>query len=93
MNVSSAVSADNEISSQHNCGESVASIMGKDSLINSLVQSGEWETLFKDEQWLSALKEAQKLNMFNGDLWRKNLLTIAHYFPEETKEYLMPELL
>ncbi len=59
------------------------------SLINSLIAKNDWETLFKNQDWLGLLEGAQNLSMMENDRLKSQLETIMQYFPEETAGYLI----
>ena len=68
-----------------------------ESEIYCLIKEYDFETLFKDEFWLSYIGSLQQLNMFNNREQQgfiiENLKTIVKYFPKETEGIIVRELL
>ena len=65
----------------------------KGSLISSIIENHKWEELFANEDWLSVLEMAQNLNSLEAGTISKELETIAMFFPEETKGYIIVDIL
>ena len=63
---------------------------GNPSLINSQVQSHEWERLFANSDWLDILSAAQNINPLKENRFSKFLKVICKYFPEEIDGILVP---
>lgn len=68
----------------------IAKVAGKGSVIDNFVQIQNWETLFKNQDWLSLLSTAENVNILLGDKLSPYLATICKYFPNETKGHLIP---
>ncbi|MFA6274397.1 MAG: hypothetical protein WC662_04515 [Candidatus Paceibacterota bacterium] len=65
----------------------------KGSLINSLINQGNWNELFKNEDWLNFLESSQNFvfeKRREGRNLVKDLGTIQKFFPEETSRYIIP---
>lgn len=65
----------------------------KGSTINYLIQGSDWKTLFSNKDWLKLLEDAQNLNSLTNGSLTLQLKTIAEFFPQETKGYILPEIL
>jgi hypothetical protein len=90
MTVSSAMAA------LKNPGSGITEIVAKtdhDSLINKLIVERNWEKLFKNEEWLNVLEGAMNLNTLQGGTYKKYLITIAEFFPNETELHIISEFL
>lgn len=63
------------------------------SVINDLVKGYDWDKLFQNEEWLNVLQGATNLNFLENGQYKEYLMTIAKFFPEETKGYIILEIL
>lgn len=77
----------------HNGNPQIIQNLQKGSEINSLIENQDWIKLFSNKSWLNALETASNLNSFHEGHLKKELLTISKFFPEETKECIIPELI
>lgn len=79
-----------------NPGQGIRDITAKTedgSVVYALIKGRDWENLFQNKEWLSVLEGATNLNFMQNDRYKKHLLTITEFFPEETKLHIMVELL
>lgn len=77
----------------HNANQQIIQNLKNGSEINSLIENQDWIKLFSNKSWLNALETASNLNSMREGHLKEELLTISEFFPEETKSYIIPELI